>query len=413
MEKWTSLFLCLLLPFYGTDSSQPFGHMGCFDKNSFPERNNTYFLFTMTGTSCMEICRSVILRYAATKGHRCFCSKSISISPYTGSFKCNYTCPGNKTEICGGETSLSIYDTWDVQATIPSTTPNGSMKTTSEIMSTEQIDHNTAAVQTTFRSTTSNGPMEITSESASISTEQADLDTASVQTTIRPVISNGSMKITSESMSTFFAQADLDTVPVSITIVAALTGVIVYCSMRKCRPTDDQNVLFRRKMVTKNTHLFNSAANKTYNVNTSNDESNCSKYSSKTVQNSSASLYAEIAFGSTETLETSENGYSTVSIGLPKGKYTKDVTESSDTYDTLHTGSKGNTIKTSDCFQSVYDHVIVGNHNNQSTDSDEYSHLHTVQINNLHHIDEDRISDTNSVHCGDQDYQSIHEYDII
>ncbi|XP_053387720.1 uncharacterized protein LOC128551182 [Mercenaria mercenaria] len=145
MEKWICLFLCLLLPIYGTASSQLFGHMGCFDENSFPERNNIYYLFTMTGTSCMEICRSVSLRYAATKGHRCFCSKSISISPYTGSFKCNYTCPGNKTEICGGETSLSIYDTWAVQTTIRSTTTNSSMKITSEIasMSTEQVDHDT------------------------------------------------------------------------------------------------------------------------------------------------------------------------------------------------------------------------------------------------------------------------------
>ncbi|XP_053387398.1 uncharacterized protein LOC123543120 isoform X2 [Mercenaria mercenaria] len=343
---------------------------------------------------------------------------------YFGSSKrgnCVYKCPGFQNEICGGPDSISVYDIrlTDVKLTPPA-------QTDALVTSTESI--NSFTEQTAYNKvidTKSSDGLITSTESNNNFTEQTAYNEAAVKTTIQSTTPNSTMKRTSDitGRRTDGIVSVYISVPVSITIVAALTAGIVFCLMRKCRHTDDQYVLFRRKMVTKNTHLFNSAVNKTYNINTSNDQSNCSKYSSKTVQNSSASLYAEIAFGSTETLETSENGYSTVSIGLLKGKYRKDATESSNTYDTLHTGSKANTIKTSDCYQSVYDHVIVGNHNNQSTDSDEYSHLHTVQINNLqqtyskvidnHHIDEDRISDTNSVHCGDQDYKSNHEYDIL
>ncbi|XP_053378949.1 uncharacterized protein LOC123526445 isoform X2 [Mercenaria mercenaria] len=271
------------LSIYDTLAYQPFGHMGCFNKKSFPIRDIKYYYqnISMTGSVCIKICRSVSLRYAATKGHYCFCNKNIS--HYNGPSNCNYKCPGKKTEICGGNKSLSIYDTLAaVKATIRSTTPNSTMKRTSEITST--------------------------------STEQVDHDTG---------------RGTDDLVSVYIS------VPVLVTTVAALTGV-VFCLKRKSRHTDDQYVCFRRKNVIKNSHPFNTAVNKTFNVKTSNDDSNCSHRSSN----------------------------NTVSIGILQGQYTTDATKSSGTYDTLQGSSKANTIKTSDCFQTVYDHVIVGNHIN-------------------------------------------------
>ncbi|XP_053387260.1 xylosyltransferase oxt-like [Mercenaria mercenaria] len=113
--------------------SQPFGYMGCFKEKSLSNRDIKFYTSSiMTGSVCMKICHSKSSRYAVTKSKNCFCTKNISL--YTESFECNYKCPRKKTEICGGKTSVSIYDTGvAVQTTVQSTTSNSSNKKTSEI----------------------------------------------------------------------------------------------------------------------------------------------------------------------------------------------------------------------------------------------------------------------------------------
>ncbi|XP_053382121.1 uncharacterized protein LOC123540359 isoform X2 [Mercenaria mercenaria] len=277
---------------------------------------------------------------------------------------CEYKCPGNQNEICGGPNKMSVYDirlidtkskpppkTHTLTTTIESInsfseqsmynkdvqTPISAKQTTKTAVQTTTAT--IAAVQTTIVAETTIATVQtkITAETT-IATVQTTI--TAEPTTIRSTTPNTSMKTTSELTSTDSGQVDLDTgrrtndlvsvyisVPVLITIAAAFTVVIILCLRRKGRHIYDQLVCFRRKKVTNNRYLFNSAADDTCNMNTFNDYINCSHHSPMVVQNSSADLYAEIAFGSTESLQTSENGYSTVSIGLHQGQYTTDVTE--------------------------------------------------------------------------------------
>ncbi|XP_045182770.2 uncharacterized protein LOC123541377 [Mercenaria mercenaria] len=203
-------------------------------------------------------------------------------------------------------------------------------------------------------------------------------------------------------------------VPVVIIVAVALVVMIIVYPRRKRRLFGD-NICFHRKEVTNNRKHFIAATNITY-VGSLRDDETCIKCFPESVRNSAASSYDEINISTTPPIKTSETVFSTVSVGLPQERFEKGATESSDTYDTLQTSSKTNKMKSSDCSKTIYNHVVVGNH---TSDTDEYSHTHAVQINNSQPV-RFKVTNDHSLNCDnksngsdDQDDHSEHEYVIL
>lgn len=75
----------------------------------------------MTAETCQKFCIDNNYGLAATQnGDTCYCGNGLQSYSAVGQNSCNVPCAGNKTEICGGANSLSVWNS--TSASIPPTT---------------------------------------------------------------------------------------------------------------------------------------------------------------------------------------------------------------------------------------------------------------------------------------------------
>ncbi|TWU73628.1 hypothetical protein ED733_002615 [Metarhizium rileyi] len=90
---------------------KPFVYSGCFQ-----DSNNNALVFRssldqmdMTVEKCIADCKGNGFRYAGLEYYGvCFCGATVN-GPQLDESKCSFPCSGNKTETCGGDKSLSVW----------------------------------------------------------------------------------------------------------------------------------------------------------------------------------------------------------------------------------------------------------------------------------------------------------------
>jgi hypothetical protein len=92
-------------------SFKPFVYSGCFQDgspNTLSFRSDADAQ-NMTVQGCMAECKGNGFRYAGLEYYGvCFCGNSVSGAQLDES-KCSFPCSGNKSEVCGGDNTLSVY----------------------------------------------------------------------------------------------------------------------------------------------------------------------------------------------------------------------------------------------------------------------------------------------------------------
>lgn len=90
---------------------KPFVYSGCFEDgnpNTLSFRSDADSQ-NMTIEGCMAECKGNGFRYAGLEYYGvCFCGNSVNGAQLDES-KCNFPCSGNKSEVCGGDNILSVY----------------------------------------------------------------------------------------------------------------------------------------------------------------------------------------------------------------------------------------------------------------------------------------------------------------
>ena len=91
----------------------PFVYSGCFQDPSSPSRallyNSGLNTQNMTVETCVAFCKGNDYRYAGLEYYgECFCGASVN-GPQIDESNCNFPCTGNKSEVCGGNDIISIY----------------------------------------------------------------------------------------------------------------------------------------------------------------------------------------------------------------------------------------------------------------------------------------------------------------
>ncbi|XP_053392187.1 uncharacterized protein LOC123551734 isoform X1 [Mercenaria mercenaria] len=109
-----SLTVVLLMTLYSSllRAYRPDGYVGCFkDKKDRILKGKHRESKTNSGDECKRYCMSYRYRYAGTKKEdECYCGHTIPVQELL--YICNHKCPGNHEEICGGRSTISVYDTW-------------------------------------------------------------------------------------------------------------------------------------------------------------------------------------------------------------------------------------------------------------------------------------------------------------
>jgi hypothetical protein len=98
------------------------GLMGCYSSSGFIGGNGfTYQSDTTSPSLCRRSCRARGFAYAGLAGgDTCYCSSTPpSSSDVSPAAVCNIACNGDSKTTCGGEKSLSVYDTTGVGAQTP------------------------------------------------------------------------------------------------------------------------------------------------------------------------------------------------------------------------------------------------------------------------------------------------------
>ncbi|XP_060074940.1 uncharacterized protein LOC132554639 [Ylistrum balloti] len=82
--------------------------LGCFtEKFTY---SNTFI--NNQPTLCTSFCRhSMTMQYAALKGSECFCLREETSFKSVLEANCNTACPGNRHQVCGGDSSVTVYNT--------------------------------------------------------------------------------------------------------------------------------------------------------------------------------------------------------------------------------------------------------------------------------------------------------------
>ncbi|XP_021372800.1 uncharacterized protein LOC110462888 [Mizuhopecten yessoensis] len=84
--------------------------LGCFTERFTYPRNFT----NNQPTLCASFCKhSMTMQYAGLKGSECFCLGEETKFKSVLDANCNTTCPGNRYQNCGGESSVTVYNTED------------------------------------------------------------------------------------------------------------------------------------------------------------------------------------------------------------------------------------------------------------------------------------------------------------
>ncbi|RQM04558.1 hypothetical protein DH86_00004209, partial [Scytalidium sp. 3C] len=90
----------------------PFTYVGCFDEPSpnTLQYNPNLNTSTMTVETCTATCKSNGFKYAGLiYYHNCLCGTVLPPTKVNDT-QCNAPCTGNKTEMCGQNQLLSIYE---------------------------------------------------------------------------------------------------------------------------------------------------------------------------------------------------------------------------------------------------------------------------------------------------------------
>ncbi|XP_053402274.1 uncharacterized protein LOC128557835 isoform X3 [Mercenaria mercenaria] len=125
---------------YYIRSQQPFGYVGCYEKSTFGKNIMTTVTRENHGTYCINVCKTLMYRYAGTQGTFCKCGHSIR--SHSKRTDCTFVCAGPRNEYCGGLKSMSVYDIRLVtKAVTPKTTETHSVvPNTTLIISTDTIE---------------------------------------------------------------------------------------------------------------------------------------------------------------------------------------------------------------------------------------------------------------------------------
>lgn len=90
----------------------PFVYAGCFQDPSTTRAllyNSGLNSQNMTVETCVAFCKGNDYRYAGLEYYgECFCGASVN-GPQISETSCNFPCTGNKSEVCGGNDIISIY----------------------------------------------------------------------------------------------------------------------------------------------------------------------------------------------------------------------------------------------------------------------------------------------------------------
>ncbi|XP_053402275.1 uncharacterized protein LOC128557835 isoform X4 [Mercenaria mercenaria] len=93
---------------YYIRSQQPFGYVGCYEKSTFGKNIMTTVTRENHGTYCINVCKTLMYRYAGTQGIYCKCGHTIR--SHSKRTDCTFVCAGLRNEFCGGLKSMSVYD---------------------------------------------------------------------------------------------------------------------------------------------------------------------------------------------------------------------------------------------------------------------------------------------------------------
>ncbi|XP_053397224.1 uncharacterized protein LOC123551735 [Mercenaria mercenaria] len=110
-----SLTVVLLMSPYSTPlrAYRPDGFIKCYkdDRRNRILKGKHQKSKTNSGDECKQYCMSNGFRYAGTENEdECYCGHTIPVQELL--YVCNHKCPGNPEEICGGRSTISVYDTW-------------------------------------------------------------------------------------------------------------------------------------------------------------------------------------------------------------------------------------------------------------------------------------------------------------
>ncbi|KAI4597013.1 hypothetical protein KJ359_004924 [Pestalotiopsis sp. 9143b] len=96
------------------DEFQPFVQVGCFD-NGEPGGQEALSVKTelsvtgMTVETCVAECKGNGFRYAGLAWYgNCYCGQTVDTAMLDAG-QCSLPCDGNKTEVCGGDTAVNVY----------------------------------------------------------------------------------------------------------------------------------------------------------------------------------------------------------------------------------------------------------------------------------------------------------------
>ncbi|XP_053382116.1 uncharacterized protein LOC123540915 [Mercenaria mercenaria] len=138
VKFWNNLSLVLCLMFYGVvQSQQPFGYIGCYEKSTFGKNITTAVTREIHGTYCIDVCKTLMYRYAGTQGIHCKCGHTIR--SHSKRTDCTFVCAGLRNEFCGGLESMSVYDISIKTQPETITTPRTTTTTTASTISTVTI----------------------------------------------------------------------------------------------------------------------------------------------------------------------------------------------------------------------------------------------------------------------------------
>lgn len=129
----------------------PSGWKGCYSDAATVKIMSDYSFSSpsMSNDMCRTGCASLNYTFAGNEmGNRCYCSKTLPTAQILPPLSCNTACPGNASQVCGGDYKLSLFDLSGVS--VPPTPPGwkGKLKKTLGLLlaNTTFIQHVTSQI---------------------------------------------------------------------------------------------------------------------------------------------------------------------------------------------------------------------------------------------------------------------------
>jgi len=114
----------------------PSGYLGCFTDRDYPKRqlngtSNFEDDVNMTNQECIAHCAALGFPLAGTEYDReCYCGQYLNQTDHqpAGGNNCQYSCFGDKTQMCGGSWQISVYSTNNGTAVLYGSKPAGTKR---------------------------------------------------------------------------------------------------------------------------------------------------------------------------------------------------------------------------------------------------------------------------------------------